>query len=476
MSRNVNSFGDGINLPPQNSPPSNPREGDVYNDALLGFQGYTGGRWVTLLNPTVPTDSTAFISNPITTTSAAINTSTFTTFNNSPAFTFTPVVSGTYKVYSNIPLYSDASNVLAQSRIFNTSGGATLISEDYGDAYGSASNTLISVPTMSKYKLIAGNTYVFDIQGRWNSAGTASSNIQNYGAYGTFYMHAELCSTVSEIGSAVITNPFFNSSQVTTQSGSIAGTFFVNYDNSPTMTVIPSVSGLYRVYCPVPMFTSLANTIGFSRIFNTSANATTFIENASIIYGDTNTSIDNPNCETFYELTAGVTYTFDIQGRIFSAVGGHSISNVGNIVPFAMICELIGGTQQDISLSVDLSGNYPVSANNPIKYNTVVWDSNSAYDTGTGFWTCPTNADGRYSISVVGNAHIGGGTLYVGVDSGGGPVNVGYLVALATLDLTYSGSRLITLAAGDIVGIYIDNSSTMLGNIPSLNNFSLHKV
>lgn len=125
----------------------------------------------------------SYTSTIINTNSASPVTSispSFTTFVNSPAFTFTPSISGTYKVYTPATVNT---NVLAFIRVFNTSGGATLLAESRGDI----NSTEGTVYTQSVYSLVAGTSYVFDIQGAVNSAGNVVLN----GGDCPFYMFAE---------------------------------------------------------------------------------------------------------------------------------------------------------------------------------------------------------------------------------------------------------------------------------------------
>jgi hypothetical protein len=130
-----------------------------------------------------------FTSSQVTTTSSAITSGSFTTFSNSPAFTFTPTVSGTYKVYSSIPFYEDATNSSGTARIYNTSGGATLLNESQAAIYGSASSVLSNVMVQSVYTLTSGTNYVFDIQAEVT---LGSPNLYLRGDLAAFYMFAEL--------------------------------------------------------------------------------------------------------------------------------------------------------------------------------------------------------------------------------------------------------------------------------------------
>src|ERR1700761_3011499 len=132
----------------------------------------------------------SYASSVVNTTSSGITSGTFTTISNSPAFTITPTVTGTYKVYASIPLEMDSSTEnSAIARIFNTSGSATLLSETQSSVSvpGAANFNQASVYAQSTYTLTAGTTYIFDIQVM--ITGTTSAQVD--GAICSFYMYAE---------------------------------------------------------------------------------------------------------------------------------------------------------------------------------------------------------------------------------------------------------------------------------------------
>jgi hypothetical protein len=126
----------------------------------------------------------SFTSNIVNTLDTGVTSSTFVTFSNSPAFTITPSITGTYKVYCSIPLQS--SGTISIARIFNTSGGATLLAESQTATYNTAGDGA-GCYSQSVYALTAGTTYVFNIQGKVSGGGTA--NVR--GDIAPFYMFAE---------------------------------------------------------------------------------------------------------------------------------------------------------------------------------------------------------------------------------------------------------------------------------------------
>jgi hypothetical protein len=136
------------------------------------------------------------VSAACTTASANLQSTTFTNFDNSPTLTFTPTRSGTYKVYS-MPMF-EANNtapdtgVFANTRIANTAGGATLLTENQAGAYsftGGSAVTILSITVQSTFTLTAGVSYSFDIQGKWSGAPTNSSQLR--GDISQFYIYAE---------------------------------------------------------------------------------------------------------------------------------------------------------------------------------------------------------------------------------------------------------------------------------------------
>lgn len=177
-------------------------------DLIYGGASGTGTRLTNGLNGQVLTSSGGtsaptwssftngfafFASSQITTRSTAITGTSFTTFSNSPAFTFTPSVTGSYKVYSAATLLNSPLTAIAgMVKIFNTTGGATLLFESQGVNFGAPATVQIISPTspQSVYTLTSGTSYVFDLQGANSSAG---GNIQLDGSLGPFYMFAELC-------------------------------------------------------------------------------------------------------------------------------------------------------------------------------------------------------------------------------------------------------------------------------------------
>jgi hypothetical protein len=132
----------------------------------------------------------SFISSQVTTDSAAITGSSFVTFSNSPALTITPTIGGTYAVYSPISVDQQTSAITGTTRIFNTSGGATVIGESDGVIYFQTAPGEATAYSETDYTLTAGVTYQFDIQGK----NTGTGSLLAVGIEGPFYMFARLIS------------------------------------------------------------------------------------------------------------------------------------------------------------------------------------------------------------------------------------------------------------------------------------------
>ncbi len=126
----------------------------------------------------------AYASSQVTTISTVNTSATFATFSNSPAFTFIPTITGTYKVYSSLTGESSSGTSIPVFRIFNTTGGAILLQESQAIIQA---NINVNPTAQSVYTLTAGVTYVFDIQGKETGSGGGYLR----GDLAPFYMFAE---------------------------------------------------------------------------------------------------------------------------------------------------------------------------------------------------------------------------------------------------------------------------------------------
>ncbi len=160
----------------------------------------------------------AYASSQITTTSSAVTSGSFTTFDNSPAFTIIPTITGTYKIYSSIALDINGTNPLSVVRIINTSGAATLLAESQGTLNITATGQESCIFIQSTYTLTAGTTYIFDIQGKKVSG----TNCILDGSNAPFYMFAEGIGLVTSSPTGSYAQAYFsNSSSWSTTSNNV---------------------------------------------------------------------------------------------------------------------------------------------------------------------------------------------------------------------------------------------------------------
>lgn len=388
---------------------------------------------------------------------------TFQTFSTSPAFLFTPQISGTYKIYASIPLEpGPGNNVNFAGRIFNTSGGATLLQESQVLATGFDSGVTdpgFSGLTQSVYNLIANTTYVFDIQGQVQSSGSLTLNASS----SPFYMFCEgvgLQGTLNTTGSSF---DIFASSKVNTDSASFVTSVyptFSTFDNSPAFTFTPAITGKYKVYASVPIFSPLPNQNAQLRIHNTSGGAVLLQESqtsagaANIVSNNTETSLYQ---QSVYSLTAGTTYVFDIQGAVSS---GGSVKITGSAASFYMFAEGIGlnNNSQQFPVNMKVQGSGSFSASNPIILNNILWDSNSGYNPSTGQYKVPYS--GYYLVGFSGQTSSGTQTVHVLVNGVNPNSNLMYFDAGLGVGEINAVSTSLKLNAGDIITWISDTSAT----------------
>jgi hypothetical protein len=359
-----------------------------------------GTSWIVLAPYTGSSSFVAFASSPITGSGNVSSVvPTFTTFSSSPGFTFTPNITGTYKVYASIPLLPQGNNILSYGRIFNTSGSATLLQESWAVADGfkaGVTDPAFSGTAQSNYVLTAGVNYQFDIQGSNESGG----QVALFPGSGQFYMFAEgisLNGAIKNNGSAF---DIYSSSQVTTSSSTVLNGTFQTFDNSPAFTITPAISGTYKVYTSAGVFAD-ANSETIVRIFNTVGGATLLEESQAMQYGGTQAGGQQSanDFQSTYELTSGITYIFVIQGKLVGSSG----SLDGSVAPFYMFAEGVGLTNsnQQFPVNFKATGTGSWTTGNPIILPTVMWDSNSGYNPSTGQYTAPF--DGYYQVGYNGN-------------------------------------------------------------------------
>jgi hypothetical protein len=105
-----------------------------------------------------------------------------------------------------------------------------------------------------------------------------------------------------------------------------------------------------------------------------------------------------------------------------------------------------------VACAYGLTTSQAVALNAVLKLDTKIVDTHSAYSTSTGLFTAPVS--GTYEISGSFNMSATGGT-YIKKNS----TAVAYL-GTASANVYASGSYLVSLVAGDTVGLYTDSAST----------------
>lgn len=195
----------------------------------------------------------SYISSQIVTDSTGVS-GALTTASNSPAFHITPTITGTYKIYTALPLDNNAALGAAIARITNTSGGATLLAESRAITYGNTSEVIAMALIQSVYTLTAGTTYVFDFQ-----IGSTAGTVTCDGSLANFYMFAEGVGLTAPAG----LQRSISSVSTATAAGAAAGTDYVYLVSGNTTVTLPTAVGnsnLYTIKNTDGNITSIATT------------------------------------------------------------------------------------------------------------------------------------------------------------------------------------------------------------------------
>ena len=436
-----------------------------------------------LVNADLPSGTSAFAryaSNQVTTISSVISSTSFTTYSNSPAFSFTPTITGTYKVYCNIPTQTSNSSSQSVSRIFNTTGAATLLQESQATDFSSSGSVVGDNFVQSFYTLTAGVTYVFDIQAKDPGA----TGVQNRGDVAPFYMFAEgiglataSFTAMAAFGSspnanggtisgntltlqpADATNPGGVSTASQTFAGSKNFTSPIGYNNTTpaagtALDIINTTGSTQRI-----IQTGYAGSVGLrGRYANgsigsptaaTSGNNLSFISGMG--YGATGfpanstaaVSIKAEGTFTDSSMPTSVTISTTPSGSI-TAVDALKVLATGQITGPAFYTA--AGT-----LYTDASGNF-----------TATTASGSSFLTGSTTYTTPSNITSatRFKFTLVGAGAAGGGNPVTintsGSGGGAGGVAIVYLTGLtASTAYTYAigtGGTGVTNSTGNVGG------------------------
>jgi hypothetical protein len=303
-----------------------------------------------------------------------------------------------------------------RAMIFNViapSGGtpAVLLEESIGEVFSSTSNMMATAFCQSVYTLTAGTTYVFDLQGR-----TSGGNLVLNNGTATFYMFAELETT----GSLPL-----QVSSINSLSGSV--TF-----SGSTNIVLTQVGNNIDFSMPGPL--PIAN--------GGTNNGALSVVAGGVIYSD-GTKLQNTGAGT----------------------SGYVLTSNGSSAPSF---QPGGGGSTSVAASVNLASSISVSSGSPIIYDTVNFDTNSAYSTSTGLYTVPVS--GNYLVTATGFAGGSGVSIYV-------QVNATPFAYLANVTSVNGGSTIVAVNSGDTIRITPNTTETFTGGAaPYLNSFSVAKV
>jgi len=119
-----------------------------------------------------------------------------------------------------------------------------------------------------------------------------------------------------------------------------------------------------------------------------------------------------------------------------------------------------------VSARLGLSSNYATGSNTVIKFDTIDFDTHSAYNPSTGIYTIPVS--GKYKFAATGIASLGGST-YV-VQNG---TNKGFLFTVPAANQIHAGSLTLNCLAGDQISVFSDSSTTWTGQTPFQTQWSI---
>lgn len=124
---------------------------------------------------------------------------------------------------------------------------------------------------------------------------------------------------------------------------------FQTIDNSPSLTFIAKATAVYKVYASIPLYAISAANEAWGRIFNTAGAAGVIIESTGTVYSSpTDNNIDSVYIQTLYNLTAGVSYTFDIQ---IACAGGSCTVESAGLGGYCIVAEQLTPDTSGIAIS-----------------------------------------------------------------------------------------------------------------------------
>lgn len=158
-------------------------------------------------------------------------------------------------------------------------------------------------------------------------------------------------------------------------------------------------------------------------------------------------------------------FTTSLQGTVPHSPGGTAnfLRSDGTWAPATG-----SGGVAGVVFSAYLSTNSSFTANTPIKFDTVNFDSSSAYSTSTGLWTCPVS--GYYWVNT--NISISSNNSDVFVAVNGAAFST--VTQSTSSNAEYTGTTLLQLNTNDTVAIWHDNGSGVNGgNAPQVSSFHI---
>lgn len=346
----------GINMA-QISTPSNPASGfnDVYfksdgNLYILNSSGVETELITSIAaNPFFIANSTQ-----VTTDDSGVTSSTFTTISTSPAFTFTPVLTGAYKVYANTPLNASGTDPYAVSRIFNTSGGVSNVVA----SQQTTNNTETSFSTADWF----GQSFIPTVSGPIGSVHlTLSSSPSSLSGTMAVQLYSD---NAGQPGTLLATSATINGSTLITSDELFTFTFTSGptLSLSTTYWVVLNTSNLVyggstlslRGVTPNPYasgnVTETTNSgstwtstpsecLKFQVLITTSTLSVLITETQGATFTNNTNTVTTVYAESIYTLTGGVSYQFDIQTKVLFATG--TVEVVGSQIPYYMMAQRV---------------------------------------------------------------------------------------------------------------------------------------
>lgn len=373
--------------------------------------------------PAPGTVSAFYASSQVTTSSSGITSTSFTTFSNSPAFSFTPSITGTYKVYSSAPIEENTSGTLAVIRILNTVNGSSVLTQSLTSPSNVGSGGAPSGWTGQSFTPTStGNLGSIVLKLEIASGSGQTGNLvvdvysDNAGNPGT------LLETSSAVNSASITgtptNFTFNFAGTTSLSSSTLYHLVLN----PTAVTFnganiaigfdgtnPYAGGYYEFSSNSGSTWTPNTSDDLYFIVNTAGTATLLEESQGIVEISGSFGASSTYVQSVYTLVAGNSYTFDLQGKVTSTGIAICLGASSNFYMFAEL-EATGSLPLQVSSINSLSGAITLAAG---ANTTITPSGNTLTFASTGTVTSVALADGSTSpiYSVSGSPVTSSGTL-----------------------------------------------------------------